>query len=96
MGYCTHSYVPPTCYGHVYLSSVQFRMCVHLFPMSVLLLMLFGFCRFLMMKYFSERQRSHDFCPGVYIEHFLMILKTTSGLGFSLFCQIYVDKVVSF
>ena len=47
------------------------------------------------MKYFSDRQRLQHFWPGLYVWHCLIIWKSMSGFGFSLLCQMYVDRVVS-
>ena len=51
-------YVTPYC-------SVLCLMCIHVLPISVLLLRVLGFFRFLTMYCFSDRHKSQLFCPGL-------------------------------
>ena len=69
---------------------------MHLFPMSVRLLIKFGFCRFLMIKNFSERHKSHFVWPFSKVLHFFKIFHSMLGVVLALFSHRYFDKVVSF
>ena len=77
-------YGPP---GQMVYFNVLFRLCGHLFPISVLLFMMLAWCKFFMMWNFSDRHRSHDLLPASYVSHFCRNFQDMLGLGLSPWSQ---------
>ena len=69
---------------------------MHLFQMSVRLLIKFGFWSFLVVKNFSERHKSHFVWPFSKVLHFFRIFHSMLGVVLALFSHRYLDRVVSF
>ena len=76
-------------------SKVLFLRCLHLFPISVLLLIRLPLCRFLIMATFSDRHRSQDFPPVWQTSQVLRYFHVTLGVGFRPWSQTYFESAVS-
>ena len=76
------------------LASMCLFLCLHLLPMSLLLLMFLGFLMFFSMYSFSDVHRSHVSWDGFWVVHFFKIFHFMLGVGCRLLSQIYCESVV--
>ena len=71
-------------------------MCKHFVLRSLRRFMHCGLLICFNISAFSEVQRSHDFFPGTYVWHCLIIVHFILGSGFRLFVHIKSESVVHF